>query len=259
MEGDVTTPAPSTGRGGFAVALFALAASAGALSAQDADFLFGEPRVSVGLQVGYAGASAGSEIFDQTRSELTVDRGDFNSALVGLELAFRATERLDIALGVAFAGSETHSEYREWVGNDGLPIPQTTSFMRTPLTASLKYYLQDRGRSIGRFAWVPGAWSPYVGVGGGWTWYRFEQSGEWIDFASDPEALDIFRGTVMSDGFAPTAHVFAGVEKSLSPRFFLSGEGRYSWASSEMDLDFQGFDAIDLGGFQLVVGIAARF
>jgi opacity protein-like surface antigen len=259
MEGDVTTRASSTGPRGFVAALVALVASAGALSAQDADFLFGQPKVSVGLHVGYAGASAGSEIFDWTRSELTVGRRDFNSGLLGVELAFRATERLDLALGVEVASSETRSEYRNWVGNDDLPIVQTTSFTRTPLTAGLRYYLLDRGRSIGRFAWVPGGWSPYVGVGAGWTWYRFEQSGEWIDFESDPDAFDIFRGTVRSDGFAPTAQVLAGVQKSLSPRFFLSGEGRYSWASSEMDRDFQGFDAIDLGGFQFVVGISARF
>jgi len=255
MEGDVSTPAPSRGSRPFLAALVLWVGSVAPLSAQDADFLFRQPKVSVGLQLGYAGASAGSEIFDWTRSELTVDRGDFSSGLLGIELAFHTSERVDIALGAAFARSEMRSEYREWVGDDDLPVAQSTSFSRMPLTASLKYYLQERGRSIGQFAWVPGTWSPYVGVGGGWTWYRFEQSGEWVDF----DTLDIFRGTVVSDGFAPTAHVLAGVQKSLSPNFFLSGEGRYSWASSEMDLDFQGFDAIDLGGFQFMVGISARF
>ena len=242
-------------------ALAALLASAGGLSAQDADFLFGPPKVSIGLHVGYASPSAGSEIFDQTRSELTVDDGDFGSGLLGLELGIRASDRVDIALGVGVARSRTRSEYRDWVGNDGFPIEQTTSFRRIPLVASLKYYLNDRGRSVGRFAWIPAEWSPYVGAGGGWTAYRFEQTGEWVDFNSDgnSDELDIFRGTVVSDGFAPTAHLLAGVQKSLSPHFFLSGEGRYSWASTEMDLDFEGFDPIDLGGFQLTLGISARF
>ena len=187
----------------------------------------------------------------------SVDDGDFGSGLVGLELGIRASDRVDIAFGLGVARSQTRSEYRDWLGSDDLPIEQTTSFRRVPLTASLKYYLSDRGRSVSQFAWIPGDWTPYVGAGGGWTAYRFEQTGEWVDFESDD--LDIFRGTVVSDGFAPTAHLLAGVQKSLSPHFFLSGEGRYSWASKEMDLDFEGFDPIDLGGFQLAVGISARF
>ena len=88
-----------------------------------------------------------------------------------------------------------------------------------------------------------------------WTWYRFEQQGEWVDF----QTLDIFQGSVVSDGFAPMAHVLAGIQKSLTPNFVASAEGRYAWASSEMDSDFQQFDPIDLGGFQFTVGISAQF
>lgn len=251
------SPLPSSFRMPLAATFAMLVGWSGGLSAQDADFLFGQPKVSIGLQLGYAGPSVGSEIFDWTQSELTVSDGDFASGLMGLELGIRASDRVDVALGVAVARSETRSEYRDWVGGDDLPIEQTTSFWRVPLTASLKYFLTDRGRSVGQFAWIPGDWTPYLGVGGGWTAYRFEQTGEWVDF--DSNELDIFRGTVVSDGFAPTAHLLAGVQKSLSPHLFLTGEGRYSWASKEMDLDFEGFDPIDLGGFQMSVGISARF
>lgn len=251
----MTAPHPAAAGRPFLVALVALLPAAGPLAAQDADFLFKRPMVSVGIHAGWAGASAGSDIFDMTIDTLTVSRGDFSSGLFGAELAIRATEQLDVSVDLSYARSETRSEYRNWVDQDDLPIEQTTVFRRTPLTVSLKYYLRERGRSIGRFAWIPAQWSPYVGVGGGWTWYRFEQAGDWVDF----QTLDIFTQTFASDGQAPTAHVLAGAEVPLGPRFSLTGEGRYSWASTEMDRDFVGFDKIDLGGFQLTVGVAARF
>jgi hypothetical protein len=128
------------------------------------------------------------------------------------------------------------------------------------LTASIKWYVADRGRSISRFAWIPADWAPYVGAGGGVLWYVFEQDGEWVDEdLADPECCDIFRGTFRSDGRVPTAHLMAGADFSLGPRFLLNAEGRYLWASGSMSGDFVGFDDIDLSGFQATAGIAVRF
>lgn len=241
----------------FAV-LGALTLSGGDVAAQEADFLFRTPAVTFGVYGGYAVASAGSGIFDFTQEMLTVEQSDFNSGLFGAQLGFRATERVEIAVRGEIARSEARSEYRDFVDFNDLPIEQTTEFRRVPLTASIKYYVKDRGRSVGRFAWIPTDIVPYVGAGGGLTWYRFEQSGDWIDFTDDE--WPIRRDTFVSDGAAPTAQVLGGVDVSLGPRWFVTGEGRYSWASAEMDRGFDDdFGDIDLGGFQLTVGLSARF
>lgn len=222
---------------------------------RDADFLFKTPRVTLGIHGGYAIASAGSDVFDWYEDLLTLDRSDFSSVLVGGELAVRVTERVDIALGVSRAKSEATSEYRDLVGTDDLPILQTTEFTRVPITVGAKVYLRDRGRSIGRFAWIPEEWAPYLGGGLGVTHYRFRQEGEWVD----EETFDIFYDVLESEGTATTGFVRAGTDVSLGPRFFFTLDGRYTWASTPLDADtFVGFDDIDLGGFDLTFGFAVR-
>ena len=218
-------------------------------------FLFRQPRVTLGFKAGYALANAGSDIFDFTRTELTVGQDDFNSSTLGGDLSVRLTERVDLTMALGYSKAEVQSEFREWVDLDDQPIRQVTRFRRVPVTLGLKAYLLDRGRSIGRFAWVPTDWNAYAGAAGGFVWYEFEQVGDFVDF----ETLDIFADRFYSEGRTPTLHLFGGVEYTLSPMFLLTAEGRYGFASDEMGLDFSGFDPMDLAGFQATVGLSMRF
>lgn len=241
---------------GPAILAAALFVGPGEIRAQGGqDYLLNQPRATLGLRAGYALPRAGSDIFTFTEDQLTVEEDDFNAPSVGIELALRLDERLDLTLGADYTRSETNSEFREFVGTDDLPIAQTTVFSRTAVTAGVRAYLLDRGRAVGRFAWIPGSWSPFVGAGAGWMNYLFQQDGEFVDF----ETLDIFEDRFRSSGWTPTVHALAGFDVSLSPRFVLKTEGRYGWASMDLEGDFVGFDEIDLSGFQMSVGISARF
>lgn len=225
------------------------------LSAQDdPDFLFGRPSVTVGLHGGWSMPSGSGEIFEFVRERLTVDPGDFDSFLFGGEIAWRWTERLDVTASLEYASASVRSEFRDWVDQDDRPIEQTTDLSRLPLTVSVKGYLFERGREIGRLAWVPAGWSPYVGAGVGILWYDFAQEGDFVDF----ETLDIFRDRFGSDGGTATAHVLGGVQLSLSRRVLVRGEYRHSWATAELSEDFVNFDPMDLGGGRLTVGVAVR-
>lgn len=236
--------------------LVALLPAALAAQQQDRDFLFRRPVVSLTLRGGYTVPNTGSEIFDFTTEQLTLDDGDFAAASFGGELAWRATERIDVALGVDVSRTEATSEFRDWVDLDDNPITQTTTFWRTPVVVSVKGYLYERGRRVSRFAWVPtSSWSPYAGVGLGWTWYHFEQQGDFVDF----ETLDIFTDRFVSEGRAPTLQVLGGATVDLGRRLALTAEGRYAWASTDMDADFVDFEPIDLGGFHGTVGLSVRF
>ena len=226
------------------------------LSAQgNRDFLFGTPHVSLAFNMGYGMPRAGSEVFDFVTDELTVEKSDFYSMVVGGSLGIRVTNRVEVGLDVSYSNADTPSEFREWVDMDDLPIEQRTRLKLVPVTVNVKAYLFDRGRRISRFAWVPGTWSPFVGVGAGKVYYDFKQVGDFVDF----ETYEIFWDSFRSDGDAGVFHVLAGAEYSLSPAFFITGEGRYSWAEAEMGRDFVGFEPIDLSGFQATVGFAVRF
>ena len=148
------------------------------------------------------------------------------------------------------------SEFRDWVDLDDLPIEQETTLQRVPLTLGLKWYLGDRGRAIGRFAWIPEDVNAYVGAAGGVTFYRFEQEGDFVDY----ETLDIFFDTFTMTGSTPTAHLYAGVDYSLFPNLLATLEGRYAWSKAvDMSGDFVGFEPMDLSGLQASVGFSVRF
>ena len=238
----------------FGAALLVGVVLAEGATAQGTDFLFKRPTVTVGVRLGYAFPRAGSEVFDFTREQLTVDKRDFNGLSAAGEVTVRATDRLDAALNLGVEWSNTRSEFRDWVDDNDLPIEQDTRFTRVPVTLGVKVYLLERGRRISQLAWVPKKWAPYLGAGAGIVWYRFEQIGDFVDF----DTLEIFFDDFESRGSSPVAYLAGGLDFSLGPRWLVNGEARYSWASAEMGRDFVGFDKIDLTGFKGMLGFSVR-
>jgi hypothetical protein len=237
-------------------ALFAVLLAPPRAHAQDANgFFFRAPAGAVTFRGGFDRANAGSDLFAFATEQLTLKRRDFSSMTFATDVDYRMTPRLDLALGVSISKSTTPSEFRHWLDNNDRSIEQTTEFIRVPLTASLKAYLADPGRSVGHFAWIPSRYAPYVGAGGGVLWSRFEQSGDFIDFATTRVFSDDFK----SQGWTPTVQAFVGTDVSLNPRFAVTTEARYQWARSRLDRDFSGFDRIDLSGFALTAGISIRY
>jgi opacity protein-like surface antigen len=239
-----------------------LAAAPGALAQGPTGgdgFLFDRPSVALTLRAGFAWPNARSDIFSFTTDLLTLRRKDFNAFDFGADLAFWITPVLDIVVTAEHAGAGEDSEFRDWFEN-GAPIEQRTRFSRTPLTVGMKAYLLPRGTSIGRFAWVPARFTPYVGVGGGALYYAFTQAGDFVDLTDpdDPEP-PIFTDRFESSGWTPTVHGMAGMDWSISPSVAITVEGRYGWAEAEMSRDFVDFDRIDLSGFNATLGLTFRY
>jgi opacity protein-like surface antigen len=187
---------------------------------------------------------------------LTLGRDAFNTPTLGAELSYRLAPRLDLVFGGAYAGTSRDSEFRDWVDQDDLPIEQTTSFRRMPLTVSLKTYITPPGRKVGNIAWIPARYAAYLGAGGGTIWYRFSQRGDFVDI--DSPDYEIFTDSFDSSGWTPTGHLLAGIDYSLTPRLALNTEGRYTWAKTDLSGDFVGFDPIDLSGLSVTLGLSIR-
>lgn len=218
-------------------------------------FMFRHPVGSISLRGGFNIPMAQSEIFSFTIDQLTHDRSDFNTWTAGADMAWWLAPRWDLAFTGLYAGENKLTEFRRWVDNNNLPIHQRTTFERVPIVVGVRYYLTPRGRSIGRFAWVPERYTAYVGGGLGATWYRFRQAGSFVDFST----LRVFDDEFKSEGVGPTAAAVAGAEWAISDQFSLSSELRYSLANARMSNDFVGFDRIDLSGFFATVGLTVRF
>ena len=228
-----------------------------AVHAQDG-FMFGQPKAQLTLRAGPMLHRAEGDLLGFFQSELTLDRGDFRAPALSGEVAVVVEPRVDLALGVAWSNVETRSESRDYVEEvDGVdvPIEQTTALRVIPVTVSIRFFPMARGSGISELAWVPARTTPYVGGGGGVSFYRLRQYG---DFVAN-EDLSIFSDDWESSGYATTGHLFAGVDHWFTPRAGLNIEGRYMFGSAKPDDDFLGWHSVDLSGLQLGIGLALRW
>jgi hypothetical protein len=227
-------------------------------------FLFNRPRVSVGLRTGYVLPRISSTLFDDARTFLNLNRFDFDAPYFGGDIAARVGERWDVALGVGWAESRSRShdrDYVEQIGGNRVEIEQDNRFRRITATAGARYYLSDRGRSVGRFAWVPSRLTPFVGAGAGFTWYELEQRGDFVDRTDPacPQACPIYSDQLLTDGSGATVYATVGADLSLGKQFYLTAEGRYSLAHADVSGQYAAYDGIDLSGLQLITGISLRW
>jgi len=236
-------------------ALLSLAASQLPAQTEGNGFLFGQPKGSIAVRGGLAAASGAGDLFSFTDKQLTLNRGDFTSPNADLDLALRLSTQTDIVFSLSYAGTTKASEFRDFVDQSNNSIRQSTVFQRVPAMIGVRQYLTTRGRSVGELAWIPSRLAPYVGIAGGAMWYRFHQTGDFVDFKTN----DVFNGTLSSSGLAPAASAAAGVDVTLTPRFALTGQGNYMWARARPGGDFAGFSRIDLSGLSTTVGLRVRF
>ncbi len=222
---------------------------------QDADFLFRAPHGSAGVRLGANLPRASGGIFDFVTEQLTLEKGDFRAASIGGEAAFRIIPRLDAVVGVDYLSRTSPSEVRAFSDENDNPITQETRLMQLPITASLRFYLTPKGESVGQYAWVPARFAPYLGAGGGATWYRFSQTGEFVD----EQTLVIFEDDFRSAGWGSVFLAYGGVEFNISRRMFADFQIRYSWADAKLGRDFRGFDPIDLAGLRAIGGFHVRY
>lgn len=241
--------------GGMFLAASLLLAPGARAQATGDGFLFRQPGGSFRIWTGYDRARANSPIFQFVTDTFTLSKSSFGAFAIGGDVALRVAPRMEVLLSAGWAGSKAGSEYRNWTDNSGQPIQQTTSLERVPLTASLKWYLVTPGEAIGHFAWVPARLAPFVGVGGGLLWYRFQQYGDFINYADSSITNDSFS----SDRWTGELHAFAGMDLALGPRYILTGRAQYTWARSELGSDFVGPNSVDLSGLAVTVGVGVRF
>ena len=221
------------------------------------DFLFGQPRVVIGLRGLWVNPRGDSDIFSFLTEQLTLQKKDFRAQGFAFDLGLPVNSRVDAIAGLEYNRARAASEDRAFIEADGTPIRQDTQLTQFNVTGSLELALVPRGRAIGQFAWIAAPVTPYIGAGGGLTWYRFEQTGDFVD-SLDPE-LGIFEAQLLSDGWTTNTHVFGGVDIKITRRLLLSAEARYVWADATMGLDFVGFEPIDLSGLRIGGGIRLLF
>ena len=219
------------------------------------DFLLTRPHASVTVRGSWLFTRAGSDWYDFVTNHLTLESKDFNAPGFGLDVNVPLTSRLEAQVSFDISQSSNHSEYRNFIESNGLPITQTTRLREMNLGGNIRYSFADRGRAVSRFAWIPRTVVPFVGGGAGAIYFDLLQDGDFVDFVDSSIFFDVFA----SKGWAPSAQVFGGVDVRVLKRIYVTVDGRYLWAAADLGRDWIGFEPIDLAGFRLSGGVNVMF
>jgi len=230
-------------------------AATGGTAQAPPDFRFTPVGGWFGVRGGYSLTRGDSDLYTFYEDNLTLEKSDFNQGLFGLDFGWVITPRFELIFGFEYLTTTANSEDRYYVDEFGAPITQQTSFRQAPVYAKLRVNLVERGKQIGSYSWVPSKVVPYVGVGGGFSWWEIYQFGDFVDYTDET----IFYDEFISQGWAPTFGVFGGVDFSLTPSVGLMVQGDYAWASGNLAPAFAGFDPIDLSGLRISFGVNFRF
>ena len=215
------------------------------------DFLFGQPRIMIGLSGGRLQTSPGG-LLGSFQEYLTIDDGAYDTLLFRFAGGVSVAPRVDLVFDVEVSQTGTVSEYR-FFDEGGQPIRQHTELWQVPVNAGVRYWVLPRGRQIGRLAWVPSKLGVHVGIGGGMRRYRLSQNGDFVDYVD----LAIYDDLLRAQGWAASAYVSAGASVRLTRRLFGVVDVRRVWSQSELFGDYDG--DIDLNGLQMTGGIELVF
>jgi hypothetical protein len=191
-------------------------------------------------------ARVDGDVLVENRGIYLFDINDFNGASVGADWLVPIGEYLEAGAGVQFTTRAVDTIYDLYSRPDGSEIEQQLKLRIVPVTATIRVL------PLGRHAAV----QPYVGGGIGINFWRYAETGDFIDFTQPGNP--IFRGNFVDSGTAIGPVAVFGVRAPIG-NVTIGGEVKYQKA--EGDLDTRDFLApkIDLGGFHYLATVGIRF
>ncbi len=197
----------------------------------------------------FGGASAflpESDLFSDNEFDFGTSSRDLVGSRWGLEYHFAPIPNVEILAGVENGSRDFFSSYIDYVFENGGEIEHYTSYSFTDLTLGARVRM------------APGStFSPYLTGGFSGSFYRYQESGDFVDFTSP--AQDIVYDEYEESSFLPGFFVGAGADYAFSLNFSVFGEWRLQYAEKAHEDDFAGygdFRALRNGG---AIGLRLRF
>jgi outer membrane protein W len=167
--------------------------------------------------------------------------GFFGEAALSTELG----EYFETSVGVGFYQATAPSVDEVHVWESGGDIQQDLKLRNVPVTLTVRMFPIGHRRMV----------QPYVGVGAAANFWRYSETGDWVDTSDD----SIYRESYLDSGtaFGPVGVV--GVRARMTAQADLGAEFRYQWAEGKLNSDNFTSDRIDLGGATFVMTFKFRF
>ncbi|HUX08353.1 MAG TPA: hypothetical protein VMX35_13690 [Acidobacteriota bacterium] len=209
---------------------------------------------SISFRIGGFWPNADSDLWETNFADLTIEKADFNSYMVGVEFNWFASRLITVGVAIDYYKKTNSSNYIDYTDMEGNELYQDITLELVPMTATVKLtplgngspgYRGGRGSSI----------VPWVGGGVGIYSYRYEEFGEFIDFSD----MSIIEGDFITEDVAFGFHVAGGVVVPVGFDWDAFGEVRYSVVKGDLSEDFLGFEPLDLGGLTAMFGVSYRF
>jgi len=196
---------------------------------------------SYNLKIGLFQPSLKSDLWQINLENLAFKKSDMKNTYYAFEYEFFLNRYSSFSVELGSYNRNLYSEYRDYEYEDGTPIYQNLSLRITPLELSYKFYPIGHRR----------VFIPYLGVGGGVYFWRYEQWGEFIDF----ETGDVNEGNAITRTTTLGFNVRAGFILRLQRSLGIAFEGKYQNLNGRLSGYFEGFNQLDLGGFTATIGL----
>jgi hypothetical protein len=196
---------------------------------------------SYNLKIGLFQPSLSSDLWRINMDNLIFKKSDMSNTYYAFEYEFFLNRYSSLSLELGSYNRNLYSEYRDYEYDDGTPIYQNIALRITPLELTYKLYPIGHRRMF----------IPYLGVGGGMYFWRYEQWGEFIDF----ETGDVNEGNAVTRTISIGFNARAGIVLRLQRSLGIAIEGKYQYLRGRLSDYFEGFNQLDLSGLTATIGL----
>ncbi|MBD3414577.1 MAG: hypothetical protein GF421_09125 [Candidatus Aminicenantes bacterium] len=229
----------------------------------------------VTFRVGYFIPRAQSDLWQIEFENMDFTKTDFQHSSFCFSYEYFFTRYSSLLISIEGYNEQKVGFYKDYVGyqffdgnwaypneysgvyNEEFIPNHVFSVSSTPILVSIKLLPLGRAQKI----------IPYIGAGGGIFLWSVQLEGDTIDFADEwvdtdlgAEVYPIYYTNAYERGrITFGAHAFGGLMVPVANRLSMEAEFKYNYVEGQFSDDeyrgFQGFEAFDLSGYQISIGI----
>lgn len=197
------------------------------------------------LKIGLFQPEMNSDLWEINMENLALGKQDMLDITYGAEYEFFINRFLSVSLEGGQYQKTVFSQYLDWEYEDGTPIYQNLSLRITSFELDLKLYPLGHKKIF----------FPFIGAGVGIYGWRYEQWGDFINF----EDLTVSEGYAETSTYSLGFNGKAGFGIRFGHVFGLTFQAKYQYLKGRLSSFFEGFEKLDLSGFQYSLGFCYFF